>query len=157
MPLRIEGYDSVYSGPHLVLIRPQWRPHLLEDLLAGFENVPEGDRTSIASGRSRHFTYAPKAAPGRVLVRQMTRGGAASLAGNFNVHFGMRRVVRELKAVDRARKSGLHVPDIVACRAEHLLGPICRLMLVVEELPGARNLLSIVDAITPKERRHIIA
>ena len=32
MPLRVEGYDTVYSGPHLVLIRPEWRPYLLEDI-----------------------------------------------------------------------------------------------------------------------------
>jgi len=154
MPIRLDGYDSIYSGPHLVLIRPEWRPFLLEAILADFAEIPVGDRTGFR-GRVEHFSYQPPGAPGRVLVRELARGGLARFAGN--IHLGMRRILRELHAVLRARRAGLNVPEIVACRATHAFGPFHRFTLVVREIAGARDLLALARETEPARHRRIIA
>ena len=154
MALLLDGYDSVYSGRHLVLIRPEWRPHLLEDVLSDFEKVPAEERTGF-KGRVEHFAYQPKGAPGRVLVRELARGGLARFAGN--IHLGMKRILRELRAVLRARTAGLNVPEIVACRATHAFGPFHRFTLVVREIAGAHDLLALSRDTRPARHRQIIA
>ncbi|HEY3226307.1 MAG TPA: lipopolysaccharide kinase InaA family protein [Planctomycetota bacterium] len=154
MALLLDGYDSVYSGPHLVLIRPEWRPYLLEDVLSDFEKVTAEERTGFR-GRVEHFAYQPKGAPGRVLVRELARGGLARFAGN--IHLGMKRILRELRAVLRARTAGLNVPEIVACRATHAFGPFHRFTLVVREIAGARDLLALARETAPARHRRIIA
>ncbi len=153
MVVRLEGYDTVYSGPHLVLVRPAWRPLLLEALLADFRDVPPGARRRIA-GRTEHFSYLPAGAPDRILVRQLARGGLVSFAGNL--HLGLGRVLRELAAADRAARAGLRVPEIVACRATQAGGPFWRFTLAVREIEGARDLLAVLPEAAPADRHRLL-
>ncbi|MBI4566073.1 MAG: hypothetical protein HY716_15410 [Planctomycetes bacterium] len=153
MAFRFEEFDSIYSGTHLVLVRPEWRPFILEDLLNDFGRIPLEARRGF-TGRVEHFSYEPQGAPGRILVRELARGGLARFAGN--IHLGMKRLRRELQAVRRARQAGLNVPEIVACRATHAFGPFHRFTLVVREIPQAQDLLMLAGGASPSERRHII-
>lgn len=153
MALILDGYDTVYSGPHVVLVRPEWRPLLLEDLLADFAAVPAPERR-LFTGRVEHFSYRPKDAPERVLVRRLARGGLARVAGDL--HLGLSRITSELRAADRARKAGLRVPDILACRATRAVGPFWRFTLAVAEIEGARDLLEALPAAPPADRHRIL-
>lgn len=150
MPTLPADYDIVSDGRVTIVIRSDWRDSLLDDLRQGFTAVPSEARREH-TGRVRHFSYAPSGRD-RVLVRRLVRGGViARLLGDL--YWGTARPFRELAAVVKARQAGLNVPDVVAVRAERVWGPFYRFTMVVREIEGARDLMSVADDLGPA-RRH---
>jgi tRNA A-37 threonylcarbamoyl transferase component Bud32 len=149
----IDGYEAVERGPHKVLIRPEWKEALLEDLLGGFSRIPAGERKSHAHGRAAHFSYlSPR---GRIFVRNAVRGGllGALLRG---LYLGIARPLRELRAATAARKAGVGVPELLAVRATRVCGIFWRFTVVAREIPGASNLLVLAASLPPARKRELI-
>jgi hypothetical protein len=151
----IEGYEVVERGPHTVLVRPEWREALLEDLLADFRDVPPGERRVHAHGRATHFSYRPRRGPVRVFVRNAVRGGAlGALLGGL--YLGIRRPVRELLAAAAARRAGVNVPEPLAVRATRVGCLFWRFTLVAREIENASNLLMLADGLEPARKRDLL-
>jgi tRNA A-37 threonylcarbamoyl transferase component Bud32 len=148
----LEGFETVHSGPHTVLIRSDWRDALLEDLLADFSRLAAEERRVYRHGRVEHFSYEPRGAPGRVFVRHAVRGGllGALLGG---LHLGVARPLRELRAAAAARRAGVSVPEPLAVRATRVGGLFWRFTLVSSEIHGASNLLALAPTLPPA-RKH---
>ncbi len=151
----IEGYETVERGAHTVLVRPDWREALLEDLLTDFRDVPAGERRVHDYGRATHFSYRPRGASERVFVRSAVRGGA--LGALFRgLHLGIRRPVRELEAAAAARRAGVNVPEPLAVRATRVGGLFWRFTVVAREVSDASNLLMLAKALTPARKREVL-
>ena len=154
MPSLPPDYDIVSDGSATHVVRSDWKPLLLDDLRNDFAAV-SGDRRRIFTGRVKHFSYQPSGGQERVLVRKVVRGGlVAKLLGDL--HWGMARPFRELKAVIRARNAGLNVPEIVAVRATRAWGPFYRFTVVVKEISAADDLLSLAGRLAPPQRHRAI-
>ncbi len=154
MPSLPADYDIISDGSVTIVVRSDWKGALLDDLRTDFSRVGE-DRRKSFTGRVKHFSYQPQGAPDRVLVRKVVRGGLiAKLLGDL--HWGMGRPFRELYAVIRARQAGLRVPEIVAVRATRAWGPLYRFTVVVTEIGGASDLLSLAPILPPAQRHRAI-
>ena len=62
------------GGAWTVIIRPDWKAWLLEDLVDDFGRVDNTRRRTHAHGRVAHFSYQPKGAPARGGRRRARRG-----------------------------------------------------------------------------------
>ena len=153
--MQIPGFETVDRGPHTVLIRPEWKPWLLEDLLAGFAPVDAARRRLYSHGRVAHFSYLPEGAPGRVFVRNATRGGLIGvLLGGL--YAGVDRPLRELRAVSAARSAGVSVPEPLAVKITRVGGPFCRFTLVAREVENAQDLLTVSSAPGGTRKRDLV-
>jgi hypothetical protein len=151
----IEGFDRLERGRLTVLVRPEWKAFLEEELLRDFAGVPEVERKVYAHGRARHFSYQPTGAPARVFVRRARRGGLlGSLMGGL--YAGAGRPLQELRAVQAARAAGVSVPEPIAVVAEAAAGPFYRLTLVSREIEGASDLLSLAGTLPPAAKRDLL-
>lgn len=151
----MQGFEIVREGATTVLVRLEWKPFLLRDLLENFRDVESSRRKVYSgSGRAEHFSYAPDGARDRVFVRRVARGGLVSMFGNL--HLGIDRPLREIAASQAAARAGIPVPEIIAARATRAFGPFHRLTVVVREIPDAQNLLTLGPALRPAEKRQVI-
>ena len=150
----IDGFERISRGPVTVLVRPEWKDWLLEDLLQDFQGVPDAARKVYAHGRVKHFSYRPAQAPARVFVRRARRGGllGALLGG---LYAGGGRPLQELRAVQAARAAGVSVPEPLAVVAR-AAGPFYRLSVVSREIEGASNLLSLAGTLPPAGKRDLL-
>ena len=138
-----------------VLVRPEWREALLDDLFADFASVPDARRTVYSHGRVQHFSYRPEKADARVFVRRAARGGAlGALLGG--VYAGTGRPLVELRAAARAREAGVSVPEPVAVLAVRAAGPFYRLSVVSREIEGGADLLSLASRLDPHAKGDLI-
>lgn len=154
-PIHVDGYETVAQGPHTVLIRPEWKGRLLEDLLDDFRRVDDARRRVHDYGRVAHFSYQPDGAPERVFVRRARRGGAigALLGGAY---FRLSRPLRELQAAAVARRAGVSVPEPVALRATRVAGAFWRFTVVTREVLDASNLLTLAPTLEGRLKRSAI-
>jgi len=138
-----------------VIIRPDWKAWLLEDLVDDFRRVEPARRKSHAHGRVEHFSYHPRHAPERVFVRRAAHGGllGAVLGG---VYTGISRPLRELRAAQVARGAGVSVAEPLAVLATRVMGPFTRLTIVTREVVNASNLLALRNEMTSARKREII-
>lgn len=151
----MNGFERIEKGPMTVLVRPEWKGALLEDLLEGFARVPASARREYAHGRTPHFSYLPKGAGARVFVRRASRGGLmGALLGGLYVGSG--RPLRELRAAESARAGGVNVPEPLAIVASRSFGPFHRLTVVSREIEGAEDLLSLVGRLSSARKRDLL-
>ncbi len=151
----IDGFEVLEQGPHTVLIRPDWKPWLLGDLVEDFRRVEWSERRAYPHGRVTHFSYLPSGAPARVFVRKARRGGLIGLLMR-GLYLGGARPVRELKAAAAARKAGLAVPEPLAVRTTRAAGIFRRFTIVTREIEGASNLLALAPGLPGPGKRRLI-
>jgi hypothetical protein len=153
--IEIPGFDSITRGPHTVLIRPEWKACLLDDLLNDFGGVAPSERRLYSHGRVAHFSYRPSGAPGRVFVRRARRGGliGAVLGGLYTA---VGRPLREVRAVTAARSAGVGVPEPLAVRVTRVGGLFYRFTLVAREIENAEDLLTVASAPSSGRKRALI-
>jgi len=151
----IDGFDVHERGPHTVLIRPEWEPWLLEDLLDDFRGVEPSRRRIYAHGRAAHFSYLPRGAPARVFVRKAVRGG---LIGRLwgGLYLGRARPLHELRASAAALRAGVAVPEPLAVRATRTAGLFRRFTVVTREIEGVSNLLLLIPGLGPSDKRRLL-
>lgn len=149
------GFETVDRGSQTVLVRSEWKPWLLEDLLGGFGRIDPSRRRLYAHGRVAHFSYLPDGAPGRVFVRQATRGGllGALLGG---LYAGIDRPLRELRAVTAARSAGVSIPEPLAVLIRRVGGPFCRFTVVAREVENAQDLLTVASGPPSARKRDLV-
>lgn len=153
--IEIPGFESLERGSRTVLIRPEWKPWLLDDLLGGFQRIDATRRRLYSHGRVAHFSYHPAGAPGRVFVRQATRGGLiGALLGGLYV--GMDRPLRELRAATAARTAGVSVPEPLAVLVRRVGGLFCRFTVIAREVENAQDLLTVASAPTGTRKRELL-
>lgn len=147
--IEIPGFESLERGPHTVLIRPEWKACLFDDLLGDFDRIDPSKRRLYSHGRVAHFSYLPEGAPGRVFVRRATRGGliGAVLGGLYTA---VERPLQELRAAAAARSAGVGVPEPVAVRVTRV-GLFYRFTVITREVENAEDLLTFASA--PKGRK----
>ena len=151
----ITGYETLGGGAWTVIIRPDWKSWLLEDLVDDFRRVDNTRRKVHAHGRVAHFSYQPKSAPARVFVRRATHGGLfGMLAGG--IYAGIRRPLRELRAAQVARGAGVNVAEPLAVLATRAFGPFYRLTIVSREVEDSSNLLALRSELTAGMKRELI-
>ncbi len=150
----LDGFERISQDSLTVLVRPEWKGWLLDDLLRDFQGVPADARRVYAHGRVKHFSYRPQGAPARVFVRRASRGG---LLGTVlgGLYAGGGRPIQELRAVQAARAAGVSVPEPLAVVAR-AAGPFYRLSLVSREIEGASDLLSLAGTLAPAEKRDLL-
>lgn len=153
--LNIDGFDILERGPHTILIRPEWEPWLLEDLLDDFRRVEPSRRRPYAHGRAAHFSYLPQGAPARVFVRRATRGGVIGRLWG-GLYWGADRPLHELRASAAARRAGVVVPEPLAVRATRVAALFRRFTIVTREIEGASNLLTLIPGLSPADKRRLI-
>ncbi len=153
--LDIDGFEVLEKGPHTVIIRPEWKAWLLEDLLDDFRRVDRSERRSYAHGRVAHFSYRPLGAPARVFVRTLARGG---LIGGMlgGLHLGVRRPLRELRAAEAARRAAVAVPEPIAVRSTRAALVFRRFTVVTREIEEAPNLLTLLPLLPAARKRRLI-
>jgi 3-deoxy-D-manno-octulosonic acid kinase len=155
MPGGMEGFERLSRGPTTVLVRRGWAPHLGEDLLDGFARVPEPERRPLPHGRTAHFSYLPRGAPGRVFVRRASRGGLLrALLGDL--YLGDRRVREEFRVAEAARAAGVAVPEPLGMAATRSAGPFVRLTVAMREIEGAASLQNLAGRVDPARKREIL-
>jgi hypothetical protein len=154
--IEIPGFESLSHGPHTVLIRPEWKASLLDDLLGDFSGVEPGRRRLYSHGRVAHFSYLPPGAPGRVFVRHATRGGliGAVLGGLYTA---IRRPLQELRAATAARSAGVGVPEPLAVRVTRVGGFFYRFTVITREVENAEDLLTFASTPSTGRKREVIA
>lgn len=154
--IEIPGFETVRQGPHTVLIRPEWKAVLLEDLLGDFARVEPSRRRTYSHGRVAHFSYLPSAAPDRVFVRRATRGGliGAVMGGLYTA---IRRPLQELRAATAARSAGVGVPEPVAVRLTRVGGVFYRFTMISREIENAEDLLTFASTPSTGRKRDVIA
>jgi len=143
--IEIPGFESVARGSHTVLIRPEWKACLLDDLLGDFTRVVPAERRLYSHGRVAHFSYLPAGAPGRVFVRQAKRGGliGAVLGGLYK---SVRRPLQEVRAATVARSAGVGVPEPLAVRVTRVGGVFYRFTVITREIENAQDLLTFASS-----------
>lgn len=143
--ISIPGFETLERGSHTVLIRPEWKNCLLDDLLADFGRVEPSKRRLYSHGRVAHFSYLPEGAPGRVFVRRATRGGliGAVLGGLYTA---VERPLQELRAATAARSAGVSVPEPLAVRVTRVGGLFYRFTVMTREIENAEDLLTFAAA-----------
>lgn len=153
--IEIPGFERLERGSQTVLIRPEWKPWLLDDLQGGFARIDPSRRKLYAHGRVAHFSYQPDGAPGRVFVRHATRGGliGALLGGNY---VGVDRPLRELRAVAAARSAGVSVPEPLAVLITRAGGPFRRFTVVAREVENAQDLLTVASEPSVSGKRDLL-
>ncbi|MBV8881716.1 MAG: hypothetical protein JO332_17295 [Planctomycetaceae bacterium] len=153
--IEIPGFETIERGSQTVLVRPEWKPWLLDDLQGGFGRVEPSRRRLYAHGRVAHFSYQPDGAPGRVFVRHATRGGliGALLGG---LYAGVDRPLRELRAVNAARSAGVSVPEPLAVVITRVGGPFARFTLVAREVENAQDLLTVASGPSSVGKRELL-
>ena len=151
----IPGFETVHRGSHTVLIRPEWKACLLDDLLGDFDRVEPSRRRTYSHGRVAHFSYLPSGAPGRVFVRRATRGGliGAVMGGLYTA---IRRPLQELRAATAAREAGVGVPEPVAVRLTRV-GIFYRFTMISREIENAEDLLTFASTPSTGRKRDVIA
>src|SRR5579862_8786083 len=153
--IEIPGFESIDRGSQTVLIRPEWKPWLLDDLLGGFRRIDPSRRRLYSHGRVAHFSYQPDDAPARVFVRQATRGGLiGTLLGGLYV--GVDRPLRELRAATVARTAGVSVPEPLAVLVTRVGGLFCRFTVIAREVENAQDLLTLASAPTGTRKREML-
>jgi tRNA A-37 threonylcarbamoyl transferase component Bud32 len=151
----ITGYETLGGGPWLVVIRPDWKSWLLEDLVDDFRRVDATRRKTHAHGRVEHFSYHPKGAPARVFVRRAAHGGIfGAFAGG--IYTDLSRPLRELRAAQVARGAGVNVAEPLAVLATRVAGPFYRLTMISREVENASNLLALRAEMTGQLKRELI-
>jgi hypothetical protein len=152
--IELPGYEKVRQGPHTILIRPEWKDALLQDLTEDFVRVTPSERKLFTHGRTAHFSYLPRGAPARVFVRQARRGGllGAVLGG---LYLDLKRPLLELRAAALARSKGVGTPEPLAVRLT-AAGPFHRFTMLTREVEDAKDLLTISAAATPSEKRLLL-
>ena len=154
-PSDLPGFERHARGRRSVLVRPEWREALLDDLFADFRTVSESARRIYSHGRVQHFSYRPEKGSGRVFVRRAARGGAlGALLGGL--YAGTARPLLELRAAARARDAGVSVPEPVAVLADRAAGPFYRLTVVSREIEGGADLLSLAERLDPKAKGDLL-
>ncbi len=148
------GYDRIQENGTTILVRSEWKSLILRDLLEDFHGIPVERRRVYGSGRAEHFSYLPEGALDRVFVRRAARGGILSRLGNL--HFGVERPRREIRASEAAARAGIPVPEIVAARATRVFGPFHRLTIVMREIADASNLLHLGPTLSPGPKRRVL-
>jgi hypothetical protein len=153
--IEIPGFESVSRGPRTVLIRPEWKACLLEDLLNDFSGIDPAERRLYSHGRVAHFSYLPAGAPGRVFVRHARRGGliGAVLGGLYTA---VRRPLQEVRAATAARSAGVGVPEPLAVRVTRVGGLFYRFTLIAREIENAEDLLTVASTNTTGRKRALI-
>jgi hypothetical protein len=151
----IPGFESVSRGPHTVLVRPEWKACLLEDLLGDFQGVAPDARRLYSHGRVAHFSYLPAGAPGRVFVRRARRGG---LIGTVlgGLYTAVRRPLQEVRAATAARTAGVGVPEPLAVRVTRVGGVFYRFTILTREIDNAEDLLTVSRAGSAARKRELI-
>lgn len=151
----LAGFDRIQQGRRTLLVRPEWKTWILDELLRDFDGVPADVRRLYSHGRAQHFSYQPAGAPSRVFVRRARRGGffGALLGG---LYAGGGRPLQELRAVQAARAAGVSVPEPLAVMAEAAAGPFYRLTIVSREIEGASDLLSLAGTLPPAGKRDLL-
>jgi hypothetical protein len=153
--IEIPGFESFSHGSQTVLIRPEWKPWLLDDLLGGFGRIDPSRRRHYSHGRVAHFSYQPDGAPGRVFVRQATRGGLiGTLLGGL--YAGVDRPLRELRAATAARTAGVSVPEPLAVLVRRVGGVFCRFTVVAREVENAQDLLTVASTPSTARKRELL-
>ncbi len=147
----IPGYERLQRGSDTVFVRPDWKAHLLDDLLGDFARIEPSRRRLYSHGRVAHFSYMPEGAPGRVFVRRATRGGLIGLLLG-GLYAGAERPIRELRAATVARAAGVGVPEPLAVRVTRVFGPFCRFTVIAREVENAQDLLTVASAPAPRKR-----
>jgi hypothetical protein len=153
--ITIPGFESLERGSHTVLIRPEWKSWLLDDLLSDFTRIEPAKRRLYAHGRVAHFSYLPDGAPGRVFVRHATRGGLiGTLLGGL--YAGVDRPLRELRAAAAARSAGVSVPEPLAVLVTRVGGLFCRFTVIAREVDNAQDLLTVASAPSVAGKRDLL-
>jgi len=153
--IEIPGFESLTRGSQTVLIRPEWKPWLLDDLLGGFSRIEPARRRLYSHGRVAHFSYLPDGAPGRVFVRQATRGGLiGTLLGGL--YAGVDRPLRELRAATAARTAGVSVPEPLAVLVTRAGGLFCRFTVIAREVENAQDLLTVASTPSTARKRELV-
>ena len=153
--IEIPGFESLTRGSQTVLIRPEWKPWLLDDLLDGFSRIDPSRRRLYSHGRVAHFSYLPGGAPGRVFVRQATRGGLiGTLLGGL--YAGVDRPLRELRAATAARTAGVSVPEPLAVLVTRVGGLFCRFTVIAREVENAQDLLTVASTPSTARKRELV-
>ena len=147
----IPGFETIQRGSHTVLIRPEWKASLLDDLLGDFDRVEPSRRRLYSHGRVAHFSYLPAGAPARVFVRHARRGGliGAVLGGLYTA---VERPLQELRAATAARQAGVAVPEPLAVRATRVGGLFHRFTVITREIENAQDLLTFATGTTGRKR-----
>ena len=147
----IPGFETLHRGAHTVLIRPEWKACLLDDLLGDFDRVEPSRRRLYSHGRVAHFSYLPGGAPARVFVRRARRGGliGAVLGGLYTA---VGRPLQELRAATAARSAGVGVPEPLAVRATRVGGLFHRFTVITREIENAQDLLTFASGSTGRKR-----
>lgn len=154
--IEIPGFETVRQGPHTVLIRPEWKAFLLQDLVGDFAGVAPSQRRTYSHGRVAHFSYLPSGAPGRVFVRRATRGGLiGAVMGGLYTAIG--RPLRELRAATAARNAGVGVPEPIAVRLTRVVGIFYRFTMISREIENAEDLLTFASTPSTGRKRDVIA
>ncbi|HZE96594.1 MAG TPA: lipopolysaccharide kinase InaA family protein [Planctomycetota bacterium] len=153
--IELPGFETVERGSRTVLVRPEWRSWLLEDLLSDFGRVDASRRRLYSHGRVAHFSYLPEGAPGRVFVRHATRGGLIGLLMG-GLYAGIDRPLRELRATAVARTAGVSVPEPLAVLVTRVGGPFCRFTVISREVENAQDLLTVASSPTPGDKRVLL-
>jgi hypothetical protein len=153
--IEIPGFETIRQSPHTVLIRPEWKAVLLDDLLGDFARVEPSRRRTYSHGRVAHFSYLPSGAPGRVFVRRATRGGliGAVMGGLYTA---LHRPLQELRAATAARGAGVCVPEPVAVRLTRV-GIFYRFTMISREIENAEDLLTFASTPSTSRKRDVIA
>ena len=152
---KIPGFETLQRGSDTVIIRPEWKDCLLEDLLDDFSRVAQGDRRTYAHGRAVHFSYQPSGGPGRVFVKHATRGGiVGSMMGNL--YAALDRPFHELRASAVALERGVSVPEPLAVRATRVAGLFWKFTLVSREVEEASDLLGLAPSLPPERKRQLV-
>ena len=153
--IEIPGFESVARGPHTVLIRPEWKACLLDDLLGDFSRVDPTGRRLYAHGRVAHFSYLPPGAPARVFVRRARRGGliGAVLGGLYTA---VRRPLQEVRAATVARSAGVGVPEPLAVSVTRVAGVFYRFTVITREIENAEDLLTVASTPSTGRKRELI-
>jgi hypothetical protein len=153
--IEIPGFETLERDTHTVLVRPEWKSWLLDDLLTDFGRVDPSRRKLYSHGRVTHFSYQPADAPGRVFVRHATRGGLiGTLLGGL--YAGVGRPLRELRAAAVARTAGVGVPEPLAVLVTRVLGPFCRFTVITREVENAQDLLTFASGPDSHEKREVL-
>ena len=151
----IPGFETVHRGSHTVLIRPEWKACLLDDLLGDFDRVEPSRRRLYSHGRVAHFSYLPDNAPARVFVRNARRGGliGAVLGGLYTA---VERPLQELRAATAARNAGVGVPEPLAVRATRVGGRFYRFTVITREVENAQDLLTFAGGSSTDRKREVL-
>jgi tRNA A-37 threonylcarbamoyl transferase component Bud32 len=146
--INIEGFEEIRSKNAIILIKPEWKGAILQDLVSDFKGS-KGKKVIKGKG---HLLYNKSG--DQFFVKKPQRRGFFHFLGRL--YIGPDRALNELKANERLRSIGLNTCEIIALKISRLFLSFYEFAIVERYLANAVTLLQFLKEADQDQKKRVL-